>query len=362
MIPIAKPIFDEEMENAAINALRNEKAVLGESVFKFEEEFAKYCGVEFAISTSSGTAAIEVAILASGIDHKEIITCPTSFIATSNAIIHANSKPVYADSNYEDNNIDANKIGERINAKTKAILPIHIYGFPADMDEINEIAEKNNLIVIEDACQAHGSEYKNKKTGGLGDLGCFSFYTTKNMTVGGDGGMITTDNEKFAKIAAKIRDCGRISQYKHDIIGYTYRLNTINAAIGRIQLKKLDQWNNKRREIAKIYKKELGHIKNFIIPKEKEDRKGSIHLYACKTKKRDELGKYLKTNGIQTSKNYPFPIHLQPIYKKLFGYSIGDYPNSEKISNEVICIPVHPSLKKNEIDTIIKEVKGFFNE
>jgi perosamine synthetase len=211
------------MEEAAVHALLNERFVLGESVHKFEEEFAKFCGVDYAVSTSSGTNALQITLMATEVAKgAKVITSPASFIASSNAIIHANDAPCFSDITLESYTIDTSVL-ESTAKKTaaKAIIPVHLYGYPAEMDSINLIAEKNHLVVIEDACQAHGALYKGRKTGSLADAGCFSFYPSKNMTVGGDGGMITTNNKKIAESAAKLRDCGRKSQYVHDMIGYT---------------------------------------------------------------------------------------------------------------------------------------------
>lgn len=361
MIPLLKPVFDKEMEDAAVHSLNNERFVLGESVFKFEEEFAKYCGTDYAISTSSGTDALQFSLFASEVKGREVISCPTSFIATSNSIVNSGADVVFADADYESNNIEPSLIEDKITEKTKAIIPIHLYGNPADMERINEIAEKRNIAVIEDACQAHGATHKGKKAGNLGTVGCFSFYSTKNITVGGDGGMITTNEEKIANRISKMRNCGRISQYEHDEFGYTARLNSVNAAIGRVQLKRLDGWNEKRNATAKKYMEELKDIDGISLPKIPEHNKSAFHLFACKTDKRDELFAYLKEKGIQAGTHYPIPIHLQPLYVKLFGYRKGDYPVSEKISEKVICLPMFSEIKDEELDYVIETVRRFFD-
>ena len=232
------------MSDVAIEALQNEKFVMGESVFKFEEEFAKFCGVKRAVSTSSGTFALQLSLQALGISsNDQVWITPMSFIATANSAYLAGATPLFADINPKTFTLDPLKAKERLSDKVKAILPVHLYGYPADMDSILELAE--NRVVVEDCCQAHGAKYRNKRVGSLGAVGCFSFYSAKNMTVGGDGGMAVTNDEQLANRIAKLRDCGRISHYEHDMIGLTARLNTVNAAIGRVQLRRLEGWNEK---------------------------------------------------------------------------------------------------------------------
>lgn len=356
-IPPCKPVFDKDMEKAAINALRNEFFVLGESVFKFEEMFAKYCNTDYAVAVSSGTAALHLSLIALGIKNGDkILTTPMSFIATSNAVIHANATPVFSDID-ETWNIDPKKI--RING-IKGIIPVHLYGRPCNMDEILETAEKNKIFVIEDACQAHGAEYKNRKIGSMGDIGCFSFYSTKNMTVCGDGGMVTTNNENVAEIIRKLRDCGRKSSYEHDVIGYTARLNTVNAAIGIEQLKKLDGWVKKRRENAEFYRRLLSNIEETTLPVPEKNIKSVYHLFVIRAKRRNELKEFLKKEGITCGIHYQIPIHLQPIYRKLYGYKGGGFPESEKHAEECLSLPMFPDLKKNEIEYVCDRIKEFY--
>ena len=360
-IPPCKPAFDKEMEEAAINALRNEKFVLGESVTKFEEDFAKYCNVDYALSVSSGTNAITIALLAAGIkNNDEIITSASSYIATSNAVIHATGKPIFCDIN-DSYTIEVSQIKDKIKDKTKGIIPVHLYGHPADIDEINTIAREHNLYTIEDAAQAHGALYKGKKIGSLTDIGCFSFYTTKNMTVCGDGGMITTSNDKIAEKIDMIRNHGQKEKDVHEIIGYTSRLNTVNAAIGRVQLKKLPKWVEQRRNIAKRYNELLSDVEEIILPPgDIDDKKPAYHLYEIKTKRRDELVKYLKENGIICLIHYPTPIPLQPYYQNLYSYKKGDFPKSEELSNQAMDLPMFPDLKEDEIKYISEKIHDFF--
>jgi len=215
-IPLAKPVFDDEMKHAALDALQNEKFVLGESVFRFEEEFAEYCGVKHAVSTSSGTSALQLSLLALGVKPgDEVITTPASFIATANAVLHTNAVPVFADIVMGAYTIDPRLVGGKVTGRSRAVIPVHLYGRPAGMGSIREVSERRGLRVVEDACQAHGAMYGGLKAGALGDAGCFSFYSSKNMTVCGDGGMVTTNDEDVARMVAKLRDCGRASHYEH---------------------------------------------------------------------------------------------------------------------------------------------------
>jgi len=362
-VPLARPIFDDEMKAAAVDALQNEKFVLGESVFKFEEEFAKYCGTKFAVSTSSGTSALQLSLLALGVglgDH--VVTTPFSFIATSNATLHNSSLPVFADVEVKTYNIDPKIIEKKLSKKVRAVIPVHLFGFPADMNLILASCQGHTLSVVEDACQAHGAEYFGQKVGAIGDAGCFYFYSTKNMTVCGDGGMVVTNNEEVAKKVARLRDCGRVSHYEHDLIGYTARLNTVNAAIGRIQLRRLDEWNAKRREHAMLYDGLLSSLDDIILPPgENPNIKPVYHLYVIRTSFRKQLKDWLEKNSIQCGIHYPIPIHLQPIYRKLFDYDIGDFPNSELLSETVLSLPMFPDLKREEVKFICEKIGEFFN-
>ncbi len=251
-VPIAQPVMTEKMIEAAANALRNERLTLGESVYKFEEAFARMCGTKHAIALSSGTAALQLALQAADVKcGDKVLTSAMSFVATSNSFVAFGGEPVFTDVDYGDFNLDPAKL--KLDKGTKAIIPVHLYGYPARMDEINEVAAKHGAVVVEDACQAHGAKYKGKRAGALGLMGCFSFYPTKNMHVGGDGGMVTTNDQKLADLVKRLRHCGRKGQYEHDLIGTTARLNSANAAVGIEQLKMLPQWNEKRRAVAAKY-------------------------------------------------------------------------------------------------------------
>ncbi len=361
-IPLAKPVFDDEMKNAAIASLQNEKFVMGESVFKFEEEFAKFCGVKRAVSTSSGTFALQLALQALDVTAKDqVVTSPFSFIATANAAYTAGATPIFSDVNARTFNMNPDLLRPKLNRSSKVVMPVHLYGNPAEIEEIAEAARGAGCATVEDCCQAHGAEYNGKKVGSIGDVGCFSFYSAKNMTVGGDGGMAVTNNEEIANRIAKLRDCGRISHYEHDIIGLTARLNTVNAAIGRVQLRKLDMWNEKRRNVAKQYNKLLSDIEELLLPPSETGTANPVyHLYVIRTEHRDELKTYLEKNGIQCGIHYPLPIHLQPIYKQLYGYKEGDFPASELVSKQVLSLPMFPDLERADLERVSEKIHEFF--
>ena len=361
VIPPANPVFTKEMEEAAINSLRNERYILGESVNKFEEEFAEYVGTKYAASVSSGTNALHLALIAAGLNiGGEIITVASSYIATSNSILHANGIPVFCDIN-DEYLIDVNQILGKISKRTRGIMPVHLYGHPADMDEINNIAEKNDMFVIEDCAQSHGAFYKGKMTGNYSVMGCFSFYSTKNMTVCGDGGMVTTNDEKIAEKIKLLRNHGQHPKDVHSILGYTARLNTVNAAIGRVQLKSLPKWVEERRDIAKKYKELLKDVKEIVLPPgDTKIKKPAYHLFEIKTKQRDKLLKYLRDNKIICLIHYPTPIPYQPLYKNMFGYKEGSFPKSEILSAQAMDLPIFPGLKDEQIKYISEKIHSFF--
>lgn len=345
-IPFFKQETTRDMVEAAESAIQNENFVMGESVHKFEEEFAKYIGTRFAISVNSGSSALYLSLVSLGIsNNSKVITSTNSFIASSNCILTVGAKPILCDINNFDGNININSLNE----KSDAIIPVHIYGNPCNYDSIKEISEEGKIPVVEDACQAHGAKYSDKKVGSLGDTGCFSFYPTKNMTVGGDGGMVTTNNEEIAEKIASLRDNGRKSKTEHDKLGHTMRLNTVNAAIGRVQLKQLDKMNNRRREIASTYKKILGE-ENFLM----EDSKNFAvyHQIVFKHENREKIIKHLESNGIGYGIHYPIPIHKQPLY----AHNNFHLPQSEKFCTQILSLPSYPSLTNEEVNFIAEKI------
>ena len=346
MIPFFVPEFTKDMENAAIDALRNEKFVMGESVFKFEEEFARYIGTKFAISLNSGNAALQLSLISLGINEKsKVITSTNSFIASANCILMTGAKPILCDIHHNDGNIDV----KTTNEKSEAIIPVHIYGNPCDLDSIKEVSETHKAPIIEDACQAHGAIFDHKKVGSIGDVGCFSFYPTKNMTVGGDGGIVTTNNEEIKKKIESLRDNGRTTRTEYDKLGFTMRLNTVSAAIGRTQLRTLDEKNKRRRELASLYKTFLAD--DCML---NENSKGTsvYNQIVIKHKKRDEIFSHLSKNDIGVAIHYSVPIHKQSLYA---GYRFN-LPISEKFSHEVLSLPSHPGLKDDDVNLICEKI------
>jgi len=345
-IPFFVQEFTEEMEVAALDALRNESFVGGESVSKFEEEFAQYTGTKFAISVSSGNSALQISLMALEISANSSVITPTnSFIASANCIRMINAKPILTDIDVKDGGIDLTGVTESVSA----IIPVHIYGNPCNFDSVKSFADEQKIPIIEDACQAHGAIYKGRKVGGLADIGCFSFYPTKNMTVGGDGGMTTTNNEEIALKIKSIRDNGRKTKNEFDKLGFTMRLNTVNAAIGRVQLRHLDAKNARRREIASIYRKNL--TDDYILP-ENKDGKSVFHQIVLKHEKRDDIRQQLTENEIGSAIYYEKPIHKQPIYKE-FGYKL---PKSEEFSKQILSLPSYPQLTNEQALEICENV------
>tara|TARA_B100000029_G_scaffold451273_1_gene475757 strand:- start:1772 stop:2830 length:1059 start_codon:yes stop_codon:yes gene_type:complete len=345
-IPFFVQEFTNEMQDAAVNSLQNESFVNGESVLKFEEEFARYIGTKYAISVNSGNSALQISLMSLGISHKAKVVTPTnSFIASANCIRMTNAEPILSDINSNDGSINLSNISEKVDA----IIPVHIYGNPCNFDSVKSFADQQKIPIVEDACQAHGATYKGKKVGGISDIGCFSFYPTKNMTVGGDGGMATTNDDQVAKKIKSIRDNGRKTKNEFDKLGFTMRLNTVNASIGRVQLKHLDEKNARRREIVTIYRKNL--MIDCILP-ENKDGKSVFHQIVIKHPKRDEIRKELTDNEIGCAVYYEKPIHLQPVYEE-FGYEL---PNSEKFSKEILSLPSYPSLTNEQVLEICEHV------
>ena len=356
-VPIAKPIIgDEEIENV-VEVLKSGMIAQGPKVAEFEEKFAKWVGAKYGIAVNSGTAALHVALLSCGIgEGDEVITTPFTFIASGNAIAYTGAKPVFADIDLKTYTIDPDSIEELINENTKAILPVQLYGQSADMDKINEIAEKHDLIVIEDAAQAHGATYKGKKVGSMGDMACFSFYPTKNMTTS-EGGIITTDDEKLAENAKIFRAHGATVRYHHDEIGYNFRMTDISAAIGLAQMNRIDEFNDKRNENAAYLNEGLKDVDGVVTPYCADGLKHVYHQYTIRVEKgnRDDWVNVINECGVGTGIHYPIPLYNQPIYKELgFG---GDCPNAELAADNVISLPVHPSLTKEDLDLVIEAVK-----
>lgn len=351
MIPIAKPLLGEEEKRAVIAVLESGQLAQGTRVQEFENSFADLCGVKHCIATSSGTTALLTALLAHGIGPgDEVITTPFTFIASANSILFTGATPVFVDIDETSYNIDPSLIEDRITPRTKAILPVHLYGNPCDMGRIMNIASSHGLIVIEDACQAHGASINGKRVGSYG-TGCFSFYPTKNITTG-EGGMITTNDDGLAERARLIRHHGQSQLYRHEILGYNFRMTELQAALGLVQLEKLADWTRQRIENAAYLTENLVKV---ITPHVNEGHVHVYHQYTVRVEgKRDEAIQKLAEGGVGARVYYPLPVHQQPVYREL-GFT-DSLPVSEKTSREVFSLPVHPALTKDELDKIVHEV------
>lgn len=352
-IPISKPFIGDEEKQAVMGVLDSGMLAMGPKTAQFETEFAKMSGVKHAIAVSSGTTALHIALLANGIGPgDEVITTAFTFIASVNAILYVGAKPVFVDIEEETFNIDLSQVEKAITPRTKAILPVHLYGHLCDIEQLNAIAEKHHLKIIEDACQAVMSSYKGNKAGSFG-TGTFSFYATKNM-MSGEGGMITTNDDEVAEACRLIRNHGMKVRYYHDMLGYNFRMMDIQAAIGLEQLKRLPEFNKKRRQHADYFNAKIESVKT---PRERQDYYHIWHQYTIRVnhgRDRDAAVKQLNEAGIGTGIYYPVPIHHQGYIRKIMGEI--SLPVTEQMSREVISLPVHPMLSQEDLETIVVEV------
>lgn len=350
MIPIASPDIGEEEKKAVMAVMDSGIIAEGPKVKEFEAAFAKYCGANHAVAVSSGTAALHVGMLAHGIGPgDEVITSPFTFIASANSILFTGARPTFADIREDTFNIDPDSIAEKITDKTKAIMPVHLYGQPADMKAIMELAADHKLAVIEDACQAHGAETEGKRVGSFG-TGAFSFYPTKNMTTS-EGGMITTDDSEVDRLSRAIRQHGMVRRYYHDILGFNLRTTDIAAAIGLVQLGKLPGYNEARIKNAGYYSENI-RSESITVPKVKDGCRHVFHQYTIRTKDRDQLIENLKKEEIGFGIYYPLPIHQQPLYKEL-GYD-EKLPVSEAAAKEALSLPVHPKVTSQDLSHVVE--------
>ena len=353
----------KEIDQAVQGVLDSGAFILGENVQSLEKEIAFFLGVGFAVGLASGTDALELPLRAFGIKSgDEVITTPFTFIATAEAICLVGANPVFCDIRPDDYTIDVKEVRKKITKKTKAIIPVHLYGHPCCMNELSEVAKEYDLKVIEDCAQAIGSEYRDKKVGSFGDCGAFSFFPSKNLGAYGDGGIAVTNNKELADKIRILRMHGAIDKYRHSFQGRNSRLDELQAAILRVKLKYLDKWNESRRNNAAIYNKlflKSGLEKNLVLPKELPNCKHTYHVYAIKSGQRDKLQEFLKEQGVTTLMHYPVPIHLEEVYKYL-GYKKGDFPNAELAASGVLSLPMYPELKTEEIEYIVKKIAEFF--
>jgi dTDP-4-amino-4,6-dideoxygalactose transaminase len=330
--------------------------VLGEEVEAFEQEFAAYQGASHGIALNTGTSALHLALIAAGVGPgDEVITVPFTFVATVAAIGYVGARAVYVDIDPATFTMDVNRLEGAITSRTKAILPVHLYGQPADMDPILEIAKRHGVKVIEDACQAHGAAYKGRPVGALGDAGCFSFYPGKNLGAYGEGGMVVTNNAAMAREIRMLRDWGQDRKYHHVLKGFNYRMEGMQGSILRVKLRHLEQWTEARRTHAADYRRLL-QDSGVQIPIEAAYARHVYHVYAVRTQDRATLQRTLQSNGIGTGIHYPVPVHLQPAYEDA-AYGPGDFPHSERAANEVLSLPMYPELSFTNVEMIVAAVK-----
>lgn len=341
-----------EILSEIVNVLENANFTLGPKVASFEKDFASFCNVNYAVGVNSGTDALHFALRALNVKAGDEVILPAhTFVATVEAVLHCGATPVLVDVDPESYTMDPQKIVEKITRKTKAIIPVHLYGQMADMDAIAKIAQEYNLQVVEDACQAHGALYKGKSAGSIGNIGCFSFYPGKNLGAYGDGGACITNNIEIARKIRLLRDHGSEEKYVHELVGYTSRLHALQAAILSVKLRHLAEWNSKRIAIAQNYSELLSEVPELKVPFVPSYNKHVFHLYVVQVEQRNKVINYLKSEGIQTMIHYPTPLHLQKAYTNL-GYKKGDFPVSEALCNKVVSIPIYPELTEQQVSYV----------
>lgn len=356
-IPIAAPQIGDEERRAVLAVLESGHLAQGPVVEAFENEFAAWCGVPNAVAVNSGTAALHLLLLAHGIkEGDEVITSPFTFVASANAALFVGARPAFADIELETYCLDPSRVEAAITPRTRAIMPVDLYGQVAALDELRTIADRHGVLLLEDACQAHGAEMRGRKAGALGFDATFSFYPTKNITTG-EGGMVTTADGAIADRVRMLRQHGAGTRYVHEVLGYNFRMTDLSAAIGRAQLAKLDRFNEVRRRNAAILSEGLAGIPGIVLPKERPGCRHVYHQYTIRVESnRDALQKRLRELGIGTAVHYPIPVHRQPLYQTL-GYGDVSLPESEAAAEHVLSLPVHPALSESDLERIVEAVK-----
>jgi dTDP-4-amino-4,6-dideoxygalactose transaminase len=346
-----------EVEKEVLKVLASGRYILGENVQKLEKDIAKYCGTSRAVGVASGTDALYIALKALDIGPgDEVITVSFTFIATVEAISYVGATPVFVDINPKTFNMDVSELEKKITPKTKAIIPVHLYGQPADMDPIIEVAKKYNLFVVEDCAQAIGATYKGRKVGSIGDIGCFSFFPTKNLGGVGDGGMVTTNSDYLADRLIALRNHGSHIRYYHTEVGLNSRLDEIQAAVLNVKLPHLDKWNSKRKEAAAYYTELLSSVEGVVTPTELADCGCIYNQYTLLVPERDKIHEALKADGVTTMIYYPVPAHLQEAYKAL-GHKEGYLPNTEKAAKSVLSLPMFPEITREQQQQVVEALK-----
>ena len=345
-----------EMETAIQRVLDSGRFVGGPEVEGFEEEFARYLGVKHAMGVGNGTDALQLALKAAGVGQgDEVITSPFTFTATAEAIVHVGARPVFVDVD-DTYTLDVSQVADRITPRTKAVIPVHLYGQTADMAPLMDLAQRHNLIVVEDAAQAQGARYHGSRAGSLGHIACFSFYVTKNLGALGDAGAVVTGDDRLAQAVRQLRDHGRSGHYLHEIVGFNSRLDALQAAVLRVKLLHLDDWNAARRRVAHAYGEHLASS-GLSLPHVAAGREPIYHLYVVRTPDREKLRERLEAAGIGTGIHYPIPLHLQPAYRSL-GYERGSQPNSELWANQVLSLPMYAEMTETQVEQVASAVRS----
>ncbi|WEX74999.1 DegT/DnrJ/EryC1/StrS family aminotransferase [Sinorhizobium numidicum] len=347
----------DEINAAALGVLASGQYVLGDEVARLEQEFAAYCSVKHAIAVNTGTSALHLALLAAGVGPgDEVITVPFTFVATTSAICYTGARPVFVDVEPVTLTMDATKLEAAITPRTKAMVPVHLYGQMADMDAIKVIADRYGVPIIEDACQAHGAEYKGRRAGSIGVSGCFSFYPGKNLGGCGEGGVVVTSNNDHARTMRMLRDWGQEQRYHHVLKGFNYRMDGIQGAILRVKLRHLEAWTETRRARASRYTSRLAGLSHVKTPVEVAERRHVYHIYALRCRDRDGLQRALSTESIQWGLHYPIPVHLQKAHSDL-GYKVGDFPRSEAAARSVLSLPIYPEMSTRQVEQVVSAVE-----
>ncbi len=366
-IPLSKAYVDEEIKKRVLEVIDSGQYILGNQCKNFEKEFAQFIGTKHAVLTSSGTSAIFLCLKALGVGPGDAILVPSlTAFPTVEPVFHVGAQPIFVDID-ETFTMDPKHVEEILKKgsqkpgiKIKGILPVHLYGHPADMNSILEVARRFGVFVLEDCCQAHGARYEGKRVGSMGIAGCFSFYPSKNLTVYGDGGILVTSEDQVAQISRMLRDHGRKEKYEHELVGYNIRFNEIQGAVGRLQLQRLDRFNEARRQIARWYDEGLKGLP-VITPKIQDWAEPVFHLYVVQTTKRDDLAAYLKEKGVQSGIHYPIPNHQQPAVQN----ALGPQPNlkrTEEAAGKILSLPIYPELEKEKVNFVCTAIREFFSE
>jgi dTDP-4-amino-4,6-dideoxygalactose transaminase len=346
-----------ELDEAVLKVLGSGRYILGEEVAAFEREFAAYCGARHAIAVNTGTSALNLSLLAEGVGPgDEVITVPFTFVATASAICYTGARPVFVDIDPVTFNMDPTKLEAAISPRTKAIVPVHLYGQMADMDPIMEIAGRHGVAVIEDACQAHGAAYRGQRAGSIGISGCFSFYPGKNLGGCGEGGIVVTSDDDRMKAIRMLRDWGQEKRYHHVMKGFNFRMDAIQGAALRVKLRHLERWTEARRRCARTYSSLLAGSRQVVVPTEAPGRRHVYHIYALRTADRDGLQRRLQAKGIESGLHYPIPVHLQEAHTDL-GYRAGDFPQAESAAAEVLSLPIYPEMADGQVAEVAAAVE-----